>query len=401
MNRMFSGLRVLDITNNLAGPGAAAMLAEHGAEVIHIEKPVLGDDCRFFSPIIAPLTSHSHCNINRSKKSVVLDLKDPEAIAILIRMIKDTDVLIESSRPGVMKRLGLDYKAVKSIKPDIVYCSVSAFGQTGPYSQKAGYDIIAQAYSSIIYRTGSPDGPPTKIGIAIGDTVGELNAFGSIMAALYYREKTGIGQHIDISLARGLTWMAASFDYRVTGRHFTRQGPYDANLCPYGIFKGPNGGSIVVGAVNTSTWQKLCNAMGKGELANDPRYWSNAVRVEHADEVIRILEDWLADQPSVDEASALLDRYGVPNCKIYRAEDLEHDPHALTCRWLGEIPTPNSVTDIDKVFFPTGIASFSETEIQIDRAPDLGEHNHEILSRYGLSDKEIDRLEEKWSKAHS
>lgn len=397
MNMMLSGIKVLDITNNLAGPGAAALLAEHGADVIHIEKPRIGDDCRFFTPIVGEKTSYTHCHSNRCKKSVVMDLKDPDAIAILIKMLKDTDILIESNRPGVMNRLGLDYETVRKIKPDIIYCSVSAFGQTGPYAARAGYDVIAQAYSGLMYYTGSPDGPPTKIGIAIGDYVGVLNAFGNIMAALYYRQKTGIGQHVDVSLARGLLWMAACFDYKITGKERERAGQYDVNLCPYGIYNGPNNESIVIGAVNMRLWEQLCLAMGRPELAKDPRYCTNDVRVAHRDEVLEILECWLYSLPSVDAAADLLNQYGVPNCKVYCSRELERDPHALACKWIAPQPTPDSITSVDHILTVYGLATFSETGIRREKAPDLGQHTHEVLREYGLCDEDIDRLWDRWN----
>lgn len=399
MSEMLSGISVLDLTNNLAGPGAAAMLAEYGAEVIHIERPALGDDCRFFAPLIDG-TSTSHFWINRCKKSVVLDLKDQKAIQILKRMIKDADVLIESFRPGVMDRLGLSYEEVSAIKPNIIYCSVSAFGHSGPYAARAGYDVIAQAYSGFMNYTGSKEGGPTKIGTTIGDSVGMINAYGSIMTALFHRERTGEGQYIDVSLARGLVWISASFDYKLTGVHRTRMGNHDSQLCPYGIFHGLNDTSIVIGAVNANLWKKMCGVMGRMDLADDPLYWSNDMRVEHQQEIVALVEEWLASLPSMDEAAKRLTDAGVPNCKVYRHEDLENDPHAVACGWIGYQPTPDSVTSLDKYLTKTGNVYFSKAAIRQGKAPDLGQHNYEVLSRYGLSYEEIDELESKWTAAY-
>ena len=397
MDMMLDGIKVLDITNNLAGPGTAAVLAEHGAEVIHIEKPHMGDDCRFFTPMVGEKTSYSHCYINRCKKSVVMDLKDPEAYELLKKMIAETDIIIESNRPGVMTRLGLGYKTVSKIKPDIIYCSVSAFGQTGPYATRAGYDVIAQAYSGIMDITGEPDGSPTKIGTAIGDYVGLLNAFGSIMTALYHRERTGVGQHVDISLARGLLWMTANFDYKITGKEARRAGRFHNGLCPYGIFNRPSGGSIVIGAVNVKTWERLCQAMGREELISDPNYCTNDVRCARRDEVIAIIESWLDTQESVDKAAALLNEYGVPNNKVNSSKDLEKDPQALECKWIAPQPAPDSIREkYSETLNPYGLADFSAAGIRRGKAPDLGQHNHEVLTRYGLSDEDVDRLWDKW-----
>ena len=165
---LYSGIKVIDMTNNFAGPMASALLADYDAEVIHIEKPITGDDNRFFMPMVDG-TSFSHMSSNRGKKSLVLDLKDPEAIAILKKMVADADILVESYRPGVMDRLGLGYETLKELNPRLIYCSISAYGQVGPYAKRPGYDVIAQAVSGIMYMTGDPDGSPTKIGTALGD----------------------------------------------------------------------------------------------------------------------------------------------------------------------------------------------------------------------------------------
>ena len=206
--QVYENLKVLDVTNNYAGPMAGAMLADYGAEVWHVEKPVLGDDNRYFPPIIDGI-SINYCTSNRGKKSVVLDLKDPRGAEAFRKLAAQADVLLESYRPGVMKKLGLDYETLKEINPRLIYCSISAYGQEGPYANRPGYDVIAQAVSGMMEMTGEPDGAPTKIGSAIGDWMGALNAFGCIGTALYYRSETGEGQHIDISLARSLMWMAA------------------------------------------------------------------------------------------------------------------------------------------------------------------------------------------------
>lgn len=400
MQEMLKDIRVLDFTNNLAGPGAAATLADYGAEVIHIEKPVSGDDSRFFSPLIDGMST-SYLTINRNKKSVVLDLKDSAAIEIIRKMIRDTDVLIESFRPGVMDRLGLGYDAVSAIKPDIIYCSISIYGHRGPYAGKAGYDVIAQAFSGIMNYTGSEESGPTKIGVTIGDGVGMLNAYASIMTALFHRQRTGEGQRIDISLARGLIWLCSEFNHTVIpGYHRKRMGNHDPQLCPYGIFRGPNDESIVIGAVNANLWKKLCAAMERPEFADDPRFCTNNVRVDHSEEVNALIEGWLNSLPSIAEAAKRLDAVGVPNCKVYSYEDLAKDPHVLACGWLKGIPTPSSITSADEIPFIIGNADFSKATARVEKAPDLGENNYEILSQYGLTQEEIDSLERKWSLPH-
>lgn len=396
MNEMLNGLTVLDFTNNIAGPCTGSLLADYGANVIHIEKPVWGDDCRNFAPMFDGVGS-THMSVNRTKKSVVLDLKDPEAIELVKKMVLDADVLIESSRPGVMDRLGLGYRQLSEINPRLVYCSISAFGQKGPYAAKAGYDVIAQAFSGFMYYTGEPDGKPTKITSAIGDFSTAINAYGEIMTALYYREISGIGQHIDVSLARTLVWMNASFDHVYTGVERKRTGNHDSSLCPYGIFERSEGEYIVIGAVNVNLWQKLCAVMGREDLMTDPRYITNDARVKNHKDVIELIEQWLKSLPSVYDAAALLDKAGIPNCKLYTMDDLLNDPQVAACGWLQDVPVCKDVTSIQSRKVPVGLADFSEGKTHVERAPALGEHSIEILRQYGMSEEDAIALEARWN----
>lgn len=397
-NLMLNGIRVLDFTNNLAGPGAAALLADHGADVIHIEKPVFGDDCRKFPPLVNG-ESLSHAGANRSKKSVVLNLKDPDAIQVIKRMIQDTDILIESGRPGVMARLGLDYGTVKVLRPDLIYCSISAFGQTGPYSDRPGYDIIAQAYSGMMYYTGEPGTGPTKSCTVIGDQIGALNAFANIVIALYHRAQTGQGQWIDISLARGLVWLNGSFDFKYVGKKREKTGNQDAQLSPYGIFEGKDNQSAVIGAVSMGTWSALCKVMGREDLIRHPKFADNACRTENQVEVKEIIEHWLKQFDNIDLPVQALQKAGVPCIKCYTMEDLEQDPHAIACGWIRDVPVPESIRrKIPHHTIAYGIADFSDAEIEVSAAHDLGQDNYEVLQAYGMSKEEIAVKETQWAK---
>jgi len=396
MAKLLEGIKVLDFTNNVAGPATAVALADYGAEVIHIEKPVWGDDCRNYIPM-ADGISAMHMMINRSKKSMVMDLKDSDAIAVLKRMVADTDVIVESFRPGVMDRLGLGYEELSEINPRLIYCSISAFGQKGPYATRAGYDVIAQAFSGFIYYTGGESGTPTKICGAIGDYSSALNAYGQIMTALYYRERTGRGQHIDVSLARTLLWMNAYFDHIYTGEPRPRSGNHDYTLSPYGVFERSPEEYLVIGAVNVSTWKKLCEAMERPDLVTDPRYLTNDARVHHDDEVIAIIEDWLRSLPSVDEAARILDEAGVPNCKLNTMTDILEDPHVVENGWVTDIPPCTGVTSIPAAKAVVGLADFSGGEPVVGGAEALGESSVEILTKYGLSPEEAQKLEQRWS----
>ena len=213
MKDMLEGVRVLDFSSNAAGPTCAAMLADYGAEVVKIERPVTGNDERAYGIQVDGGVSLLGAWLNRGKKSVTLNLKDPEAIKLIKQMVKEFDVLVESGRPGVMKKLSLDFETIHAINPKLVYCSVSAFGQDGPYSRKPGYDIIAQAMSGLMDITGEKNGPPMKSGTTLSDYVGGINAFGSVLAALRYAEHTGIGQHVDVSLLMSMIYLNGAVEY--------------------------------------------------------------------------------------------------------------------------------------------------------------------------------------------
>lgn len=392
---VFEGLKVLDVTNNYAGPMAGSMLADYGAEVWHVEKPVLGDDNRFFPPMVDGI-SINYCVSNRGKKSVVLDLKDPRGKEVFIKLAKKADVLLESYRPGVMKKLGLSYEDLKDINPRLIYCSISAYGQTGPYASRPGYDVIAQAVSGMMDMIGEPDGQPTKIGPAIGDWMGALNAFGCIGTALYYRSETGEGQHIDISLARSLMWMAAKLDHKLTGTVATRTGNHHSNLAPYGIFTGNNNESVVIGVLSTNLWNKFCDVMNKPELAEDPRFISNDKRVENKKILIDIIQEWLRSFDHINDAVKLLMDAGIPCSKIYNMVDVDEDPHFNQCGWITNMPMADGMVDFPTRRFPTDPFEFSAFSAEYRKAPALGENNHEILEPLGYSAEEIDQMESEW-----
>ena len=395
---VFEGLKVLDATNNYAGPLCGSMLADYGAEVWHIEKPVLGDDNRFFPPMIDGI-SINYASDNRGKKSVVLDLKDPRGAEIFKKLAAKADIVLESFRPGVMDKLGLGYDVIHEINPRAIYCSISAYGQTGPYSQRPGYDVIAQAVSGLMDMTGDPNGPPTKIGPAIGDWMGAMNAFGSISLALYYRSISGQGQHIDIALARTLLWISAKLDQDITGERATRTGNHHSNLAPYGIFQGKDGQSAIIGALSAKTWAALCKAMNKPELESDPRFVSNDKRCENLQELIKIIEGWLSSFDDIGDAMKLLMDAGVPCAKVYNQDDILHDPHYNECKWFTDMPMCDGMS-VKTRKFPTDPVEFSAFKPEYKKAPALGENNVEVISQLGYSADEINKMEKEWEDAY-
>jgi len=395
---MLEGLRVLDFSNNAAGPVAASMLADYGARVIKIERPGRGDDCRAFPPFLDG-KSLAHGWFNRGKRSVTIDLTDNDGLAVVKRMIADADVLVESFRPGVMERMGLGYSEASAISPDIIYCSVSAFGQTGPYSRLPGYDIIAQAMSGIMNITGEADGPPMKSGVALGDLFGGVNAYGAILTALYHRKRTGEGQHIDVSLLQGLIWMNTTLEKVNEGSIAMRQGNHHTILCPYGLFRGANGQSVVIAAANDKLWRKLCEAMRRPDLADNNRFLTVRDRVNNQRELISEIEGWLGSFRDVREAAQLLNEHGVPSAKVYTNEDVAKDAHVLENGWLVEMPPADGVTSREKILTRGVNARFSKRPGSIKMAPELGEANREILRKHGLSDEQIEELQARWNQA--
>lgn len=396
-NAVFEGIRVLDFSNNVAGPCCASLLADMGAEVVKIERPVAGDDSRGIMPRVEG-KSLTFIWTNRGKKSVELDLHDPETVELIKRMIVDADVIVESFKPGQMKKFGLDYETVHAIKPSLVYCSISACGQTGAYASKPGFDIIAQGMSGLMDLAGDPDGAPVKQGVTIGDYVGSLNAYGAIVTALYYSRATGKGQLVDISLLDGLVYCNTTLDNAATtGAHPTRSGPHHGTMAPYGVYNGKNGQSVIVAAYTAAMWKRLCTAMGRPELETDPRFSSNIARTKNLKELVAEIEQWLCSFDDVQEAVDRMEAQNVATCKIRSTYEVANDPVLWERGAIAELPTGPSFKEVKSVRTRGAVAQYSETPIQLKRAPDLGEDNYDILGKYGWDKAKVDEMEGKWA----
>ena len=397
MAKIFEGIKVLDFTNNLAGPNTTAMLADFGAEVIKVERPVFGDDFRSISPQIEGQAVFSFWSL-RGKKSIVIDLKDPEGTAILKKILPDIDIVVESYVPGRMKKYGLDYESVSAINPKIIYASISVGGQTGGYSSKPGYDLIAQAKTGHMDLTGDPKGPPTRLSVPIADYVGSYNAFGSIVSALFYRERTGEGQWIDISLIDGMAAMNSTFEGAANVHtHPTRSGLHYKEFCPYGTFLGRDGQSCVIAAFNRRGWNSLCKVIGRPELMDDPRTKDNVARVKNLSFVLDAVESWLKSFDDIDDAIELMEASNIACSKIKSTDELIEDTILWERGTLIEAETPPSIKGQRTYKCRGPWIKMSKTPPVHRRAPDLGEHNYEILTQYGLTKEEIDTLEAKWA----
>lgn len=397
MRKVFEGIKVIDFTNNVAGPCATAMLADMGAEVIKVERPVAGDDSRGIAPRLEGQSLQFNW-FNRGKKSVELSLKDPEAQKLILNMIADADVVVESFKPGQMKKFGLDYESVTKVNPQIIYCSVSACGQTGGYAKKPGFDVIAQGMSGFMDMQGEADGDPVKCGTAIGDYVGELNAYSGIVTALYHKQLTGEGQFIDISLLDGLVSVLSPMENAATlDAHPTRSGRHHGTMAPYGIYRGKNGQSVIIAAYTASQWEKFCGAMSKPELAADPKFSSNVLRIQNIKELERVVEEWLSTFDDIQDAIDIMEKSGVASCKIRSLYEVAHDPVLWERGTLTKLPLPPSYKENREINVRGPWIRYSKTPAEMQRAHDLGEDNYEILTRYGWTKEKIDEMEDTWA----
>jgi crotonobetainyl-CoA:carnitine CoA-transferase CaiB-like acyl-CoA transferase len=376
MPHIFEGIRVIDLTGNLAGPIATAMLADFGAEVIKVEKPVFGDDSRAWPAQIGG-SSSAFVQCNRGKKSFILDFQKESDLNLLRELVKKADVLVESFTPGVMARLNLTYDKVSKLKPDIIMCSISAYGQNGPYRDRPGYDLVAQALSGVMDINGFPDGPPLRLGPAVADNTTAYHAFGAISAALFHRSRSGEGQYIDISLLDCMVMQIDCFEGVAAGMAATRNGNHSNFLTPYGVF-GQKSEGLMIAALNPKLWGILTSLMGRSELADDPKFITVAQRNKNQKELIPIIDEWVDSYGDLNELEGILMKAGIPCARCKTVKDLLDDPHLSYRDTITTIDVPYS----DKMpkLKIRGIAiKFSKTPGKISPPPAFGQHQDEIM----------------------
>lgn len=390
---LLDGYKVLDFTHFVAGPTTTRLMAGMGAEIIKVEMAPNGDHARAFD-YIRDKRSAFFIQQNRGKESLCVDLRKPDGIALIKQLVPKIDVVVENFAPGVIANMGLGYDVLKALNPGLVMCSISALGQTGPLADDVGFDFIGQAYAGITALIGEEAGPPYMPMVAIGDVSAGAHAMGAIACALLYREKTGVGNYIDVSLLDtyfhcqtiGVQLYSASKG----AREMKASGLHHSLACPAGVFKGKKWWIIIL-AMTDKQWLSVCEVIGRPELAKDPAYARARDRAQRRVELIRIIEDWLAAMPTDEAAIDALRSQRVPVAPILSIREAMEHPHLIergTVRTvndpiLGEFKIPG---------FPLRFSEFPE-ELEFD-APMLGQHNAAVLERYlGLSATRVAELE--------
>ncbi|MBW2306417.1 MAG: CoA transferase [Deltaproteobacteria bacterium] len=385
-----SDIQVLDLTRFAAGPTCTLLLADMGAEVIKIESPARGDEARYQGTIING-ESWYFVGMNRNKRGLTLDLKSVEGKEIFIKLARESDVVVENFRPGVMRKFGLDYEALYEVNPSIVYCGISGFGKDGPYHQRPAFDFIAQGVSGFMSITGFPDREPVRTGIPISDSVAGIYAAYGILAALMARQRIGRGQEVQIALVDGMISILSfqSDKYFGLGEVPERRGNDHPAASPYGTFKALDG-YINIAPSGDLMWKRLAQALGLENLLDDPRFRTNDLRMKNRGELNKIIED-ITGKRTMSEWIDYLNKKGVPCGPLYNLAQTFEDQQVKHQEMVLEVEQPSGKVKV--LGFPL---KMSETLAKIRRpAPQLGEHAGEILASLGYSAEQINELRAK------
>ena len=383
------GVNVLDLTNVMAGPYCSMVLGDMGANVIKVENFPDGDTSRRFDPQV---NGESYCFavLNRNKQSLALNMKDARGKEVFRRLAARADIITENFRPGVVKRLGIDYDSVVQFNPGVIYASMSGFGQTGPYGSKGGFDIIAQGMSGIMMMTGAPGGRPAKVGIAMNDIASGVTALYGILGAYIGKLRSGQGQYLETSLLEaGLAWTQWEFGaYFGSGEVPTATGTRHRRATPYQAYRTQDG-YVTLGASNEKLWRNFCTmVVGKPEWMSDPRYQTMALRLSNIDTLESEIEAVLTTMPTAHWVE-LLDLAEVPGGPVYRYEQTLNDPHVRAREMVVEIDHP-IIGPMKTLGLP--IKSTGDLTAIRKPAPWLGQHSAEVLRGIGYADDDIATL---------
>ena len=401
-NLPLTGIRILDLSRILAGPTCTQLLGDLGADVIKVERPRAGDDTRKWGPPYVKDaegqdTSESayYLCANRNKRSIEIDITQKEGQELIRRLLTECDILVENYKVGGLAKYGLSYEDLKSDFPKLVYCSITGFGQDGPYANRGGYDYLAQGMGGIMSVTGPADGLPMKVGVAVADVMCGMHASTAILAALRHRDNTGQGQHIDCCLLdTQVSWLVnQATNYLVSGNSPKRQGNEHPNIVPYRTFEVSDG-HIILAVGNDSQFSKWCEFSGSPELAQDPRFKTNEGRVENREALHAVMEPILAGKSMADWLTGL-ESIGVPCGPVNTIEQVFEDPQ-VQHRGM-RIDMPHPLAGDGTVPLVAHPVKYSETPAKYRHAPPvLGQHTDEILQEIlSASDEEISNLREK------
>lgn len=393
--KALEGLRVLEMGQLIAGPFASRLLAEFGADVIKVESPTTGDPIRTWR-IVENGTSLWWYVQSRNKKSITLDLRQEEGQEIIRRLVKEIDILIENFRPGTMEKWGLSYEELKKINPKLIMLRVSGYGQDGPYRDKPGFGSIGEAMGGLRYITGYPDRPPTRVGISIGDSLSALYAVIGALMAVYHRDVngTGEGQVIDVALYESVFSLMESVipEYDRARVIRERTGSTLPGITPSNTYACADGKYVVIGANGDAIFKRLMNAIGRTDIAEDPRFENNAKRSEHAEYLDGIIEEWTKSMP-FNEVIKYLDKARVPAGSIYSVEDILNDPHYQARQMIQDV----EVEGLGNLKMPGIVPKMSATPGSIEWAgPKLGQHTEDVLKEnLQLTKEQIEELKDK------
>ena len=392
MTPPLEGVRVLELARILAGPWAGQLLADLGADVVKVERAGEGDDTRHWGPPFVEtedgekIAASYFYSCNRGKRCIAADYQTDEGRALVRKLAANADIVIENFKVGGLKKFGLDYEGLKAVKPDIIYCSITGFGQSGPYASKPGYDFLAQGMGGIMHVTGAADGPPTKVGISIVDIVTGLYAANAIQAALIRRARTGEGAYIDCALLDSVTAVLGfqAMNLMIAGTEGRRLGNKHPNVVPYDVYRASDGDFIIASA-NEPQFRRLATAFGRADMADDPRFVTMGDRAQNREALDEALNALTGTRTRADNI-ALLDGVGVPAGPINTISEVFADPHVIHRGMRIDTPNPRakggSTPGIRSAIMMDGAPAVSSRH-----APALGEHTADVLAdpRWGGS----------------
>lgn len=390
MSLALEKIKVLEIGTLIAAPFATRILAEFGAEVIKIEPIGKGDPLRKWRKLHHGTSLWWYLQ-SRNKKSLALNLKSPEAIALIKKMIVDTDILVENMRPGALEKLGLDWETLKSINPKLTFVRISGYGQSGPYKDKPGFGAIGEAMGGIRYTTGSQDSAPARVGVSLGDSLASLHAvIGALMSIVNIKTNNGNGQIVDVSLAESVFNIMQSVvpEYDLHGFIRERSGGSLPGIAPSNTYRTKDNAFVVIAGNSDPIFKRLMHVIGREDLANRPEFEHNDGRAQQSDLLDAAIESW-SRQHSIDEVLQQLEQAEVPSGRIYSVADMVNDPHFNARDMLLSTELP----DGQVVKMPGIVPKLSETPGQVKwRGPELGEHTESVLKQYGYQAEEIENL---------